>query len=60
MERGSLETALSATQSELQRKRAVLLQESLKIAAIVRFPSLNRTGESVFANCARKLCGLFL
>jgi len=37
---------LSATQSGLQRNRAALLQESLKIAAILQVLPLNRTGES--------------
>jgi len=37
---------LSATQSGLQRNRAALLQESLKIAAILQVSPLNRTRES--------------
>src|ERR1700737_827678 len=40
------EPSLSATQSGLQRNRAALLQESLKIAAILQVLPLNRTAES--------------
>jgi hypothetical protein len=40
----------SATQSGLQRNRAALLQESLKIAAIPQLLASNRTGESVPSN----------
>ncbi len=51
---------LSATQSELQRNQAVLLQESLKIAAIPQVLPSNRTGESVPSNPAGKFSGVFL
>src|SRR5713101_4971537 len=52
--------SLSATQSGLQRNRAALLQESLKIAAILQvFPS-NSTGESVPSNLVGKFSGAFL
>ena len=52
--------SLSATQSRLQRNRAVILQQSLKIAAIPRVLSSNRTRESVPANLAGKFSGAFL
>jgi hypothetical protein len=52
--------SLSATQSELQRNQAVLLQESLKIAAIPQVLSSSRTGESVPSNLAGKVSGVFL
>jgi hypothetical protein len=50
----------SAIQSELQRNRAALLQESLKIAPIPQVLSSNRTGESVQSNPAGKFSGVFL
>ena len=52
--------ALSATQSELQRNQAVLLQESLKIAAIPQVLPSSRTGESVPSTPAGKFSGAFL
>ena len=50
----------AAIQSGLQRNRAALLQESLKIAAIPQVSPLNRTGESVLSNVAGKFPGVFL
>ncbi len=50
----------SATQSQLQRKLAVLLQESLKIAAISQVLPSNGTGESIPSNPAGQFSGVFL
>jgi len=44
----------------LQRNRATLPQESLKIAAIPQVLPSNRTGESVPSNPAGKFSGAFL
>src|SRR5438552_883956 len=52
--------SLSAIQSEPQRNQAALLQESLKIAAILQVLPSKRTGESVTSTPAGKLSGVFL
>jgi hypothetical protein len=49
----------SATQSGLQRNRAALLQESLKIAAILQVLPLNRTGESGPSTSRASFLGFF-
>jgi hypothetical protein len=57
---GKENPSLSATQSELQRNQAVLLQESLKIAATLQVLPSKRTGESAPLNPVGKFSGVFL
>src|SRR5713101_462144 len=51
---------LSATQSGLQRNSAAFPPILREIAAILRFPPRNRTGESVPLSATRRLWSFFL